>query len=258
MVMLMIRSNKNFAVDLTEKELERYDRQLMIKGWGVEGQKKLKSACVAVVGVGGLGSPTAIYLAVAGVGELILIDNDIVELNNLNRQILHWDQDIGVFKVKSAEKKLQKLNPNVKVKAIWEELTKDNVTRLIKGAHVVVDALDNFKTRYVLNEACVRLNIPLVHAGVYGFTGQLTTILPGKGPCLRCIFPKPPVEIKKFPIVGATPGIIGSMEALEVIKLITGIGAPLVGKLLIFDGEDFTIEVVKIERNENCPICGET
>jgi len=254
----MVESIDDFTVELTEEEIERYDRQLKIKGWDVEGQKKLKGACVAVVGVGGLGSPTAIYLAAAGVGELILIDNDIVELNNLNRQILHWNQDIGVFKVKSAEKKLQKLNPNVKVKAIREELTEDNVTSLIKGAHVVVDALDNFKTRYILNEACVRLNIPLVHAGVYGFTGQLTTILPRKGPCLRCIFPKPPVEMEKFPIVGVTPGIIGSMEALEVIKLITGIGTPLVGRLLIFDGEDFTIEVVKIERDENCPICGET
>jgi len=257
MVVLMIGNNKNFAVELTEKELERYNRQIMIKGWGVEGQKKLKRSRVVVVGAGGLGSPTAIYLAVAGVGKLILVDNDIVELNNLNRQILHWDQDIGLPKVKSAKEKLEKLNPNVKVKIVQEELTKDNVINIIKGAHVVVDALDNFKTRYFLNEACVKLDIPLVHAGVYGFTGQLTTIVPKRGPCLKCIFPKSPMEKEKFPVVGVTPGIIGSMEALEAIKLITGIGVPLVGRLLIFDGEDFTVEVVKIERDENCPVCGE-
>lgn len=252
----MKKSDKDLVVELSEKELERYDRQLMIKGWGVEGQKRLKKSRVAVVGAGGLGSPVAIYLAVAGVGELILVDSDVVELNNLNRQILHWDQDIGLPKVKSAKEKLEKWNPNVEVKIVQEEVTKDNVINIIKGAHVVVDALDNFKTRYILNEACVELDIPLIHGGVYGFTGQLTTIVPKRGPCLKCIFPKPPEEKEKFPVVGVTPGIIGSMEALEVIKLITGIGAPLVGRLLIFDGEDFTAEVVKIERNRDCPVCG--
>jgi len=252
----MIKFNENSTIELTETELERYDRQLIIKGWGIERQKRLKKSRVAIFGVGGLGSPTAIYLAVAGVGELILVDNDAVELNNLNRQILHWDQDIGRSKVKSAKEKLRKINPHIKIRTIKEKITEDNVIDVIRGVHVVIDALDNFKTRYIVNEACVKLNIPFVHAGVYGFTGQLTTIVPGRGPCLKCIFPKPPMELEKFPIVGVTPGIIGSMEALEAIKLITGIGIPLIGRLFIFDGEDFTVEVVKVKRDEKCPICG--
>jgi len=248
-------NNKNLELELTKDEIERYDRQLMIRGWGIKGQKRLKTSRVAVVGVGGLGSPAAIYLAVAGVGELVLIDKDVVELSNLNRQILHWDQDVGLLKVESAKKKIQKLNKNVKVETIKEEINRINIIGFIKGMDVVIDALDNFRTRYILNEACVKLNIPLVHAGVYGFTGQLTTILPKRGPCLQCIFPRPPREIEKFPIVGVIPGIIGAMEALEAIKIITGIGTPLVGKLLIFDGEDFTIEIVNVQRNEKCPVC---
>jgi len=248
---------KNLELELAKEEIERYDRQLIIKGWGVEGQKRLKTSRIAVVGIGGLGSPAAIYLAVAGVGELVLIDKDVVELSNLNRQILHWDQDIGLLKVESAKKKIRKLNQNVKVETIRETISRDNIMRFIRGVDVVIDALDNFRTRYILNEACVKLNIPLVHAGVYSFTGQLTTILPKRGPCLECIFPKPPVEKEKFPIVGVTPGIIGAMEALEAIKIITGIGTPLVGRLLIFDGEDFTIEIVNVKRNEKCPVCGE-
>lgn len=243
---------------LTREEIERYDRQLIIKGWGIEGQKRLKASRVAVVGVGGLGSPAAIYLAVVGVGKLVLIDKDIVELSNLNRQILHWDQDIGLLKVESARRKIEKLNRNVRVEIINEEIDRNNIIEFIRGTDVVIDALDNFRTRYILNEACVELNIPLVHAGVYSFTGQLTTILPKRGPCLKCIFPTPPVEVEKFPILGVTPGIIGAMEALEAIKVIIGIGTPLVGRLLIFDGEDFTIEIVNVQRDEKCPVCGES
>ena len=248
-------NNKNLELELTKDEIERYDRQLMIRGWGIKGQKRLKTSRVAVVGVGGLGSPAAIYLATAGIGELVLIDKDVVELSNLNRQILHWDQDVGLLKVESAKNKIQKLNKNVKVETIKGEINRINIIGFIKGMDVVIDALDNFRTRYILNEACVKLNIPLVHAGVYGFTGQLTTILPKRGPCLKCIFPRPPRELQKFPVVGVTPGIIGAMEALEAIKIITGIGTPLVGKLLIFDGEDFTIEIVNVQRNEKCPVC---
>jgi adenylyltransferase/sulfurtransferase len=242
-------------VELSSKELERYDRQIRIEGFDVEGQKKLKKAKVVVAGAGGLGCPTAIYLAAAGVGKITIIDKEKVELSNLNRQILHWDKDIGKYKIDSAVEKLSQLNPDIEVEGLKIEITEQNVRSLIEDADVIVDGMDNFKTRFLLNEACVKLNKPFVHAAVYGLTGELMTIIPGKGPCYRCYLPVEPPEIKPFPILGATPGVLACLEAMETIKLITGIGEPLTGKLLLFDGFKMTFQILNVKKLENCPVC---
>jgi len=235
---------------------ERYARQMLVKNWGEEGQKKLQSAKVIVVGAGGLGSPASIYLAVAGVGELRIIDSDVVELSNLNRQILHWDKDIGRLKALSAEEKLRNLNGDIKVEGIAERLDEDNGEELLRGADVVLDCLDNFPTRFLLNRLCHRLGIPFIHSVIFGLEGRITTIVPGKTPCLSCLYPQPPIEVRPFPVVGVAPGIMGCMEALEAIKLLIGLGNPLLSKMFRFDGETMTVQIFPIKRRENCPICG--
>ncbi|MGQ9721007.1 MAG: HesA/MoeB/ThiF family protein [Candidatus Jordarchaeum sp.] len=242
-------------MSLSKSEKERYDRQMRISEWGEKGQKKIKQSKVVVMGVGGLGCPASIYLAAAGIGNLVLVDKESSELSNLNRQILHWQKDIGKPKVISAKEKLEELNPEIKVEAIQIEITDQNIEELVAGATVVVDAMDNFEIRFMINKNCVKKRIPFVHAGIYGFQGQMTTILPGKGPCLRCIFPTTPPEADKFPVAGVTPGVLGILQATEVIKLITGIGEPLIGKLLFFDGEDMTFIICEASKNPNCKIC---
>ena len=244
------------AIDLSPQELEVYDRQIRIPGLGVEGQRKLKASKVVVAGVGGLGCPASMYLTVAGVGEILLIDKDVVELSNLNRQVLHWLDDIGRFKAISAEEKLRRLNQAVKVKGIVDEINEGSVYRLIKGADVVIDGQDNFKTRLVLNKACLALGIPFIHAAVHGLYGQLMTIIPGKGPCLQCLIPTEPPEVKPFPILGATPAVMACLQAIEAVKLIAGLGSPCIGRLIIFDGVDMRFNEVTIKRNPSCPACG--
>ena len=242
-------------VKLTEEELTRYSRQIMIPNWNVEGQLKLKNAKVTIVGVGGLGCPVALYLTAAGVGRITLIDKEKIELSNLNRQVLHWSVDIGKFKTFSAIEKLSKLNPLIKFESYEEEIERESIRELIKGSNVVVDCLDNWKTRFILNEACVSERIPLVHAGVHSWYGQITTIMPGKGPCLRCILPKTPKEEEKFPVLGVTAGVLGLLEALEAIKIIVGLGKPLVGRILFFDGETSSFQQALIQRRKECPVC---
>ncbi|MBC7327291.1 HesA/MoeB/ThiF family protein [bacterium] len=234
---------------------ERYVRQMMLRDWGEEGQNKLKSAKVAVIGAGGLGSPASIYLAVAGVGELRVIDCDVVELSNLNRQILHWDKDIGKLKAVSAEEKLRALNHEIEVIGIGERLTEENAYKFIEGVDVVLDCLDNFPTRFLLNKVCLEMGIPLIHSVIYGLEGRITTIIPGKTPCLSCLYPEPPREIRPFPVVGVVPGVMGCLEALEAIKIIIGFGELLLNKMLRFDGESMQVQVFPIKRRENCPIC---
>ena len=243
---------------LSKEESERYNRQMMIQGWGEEGQLKLKKAKVVIAGAGGLGNPAAIYLAAAGVGRILNIDNDQYELSNLNRQILGWQKDIGRPKVEAAEEKLRALNPDIEVEAVNTEITAENVCDLIRDSDVVVDALDNWKTRFDLNSGCVECRIPLVHAGIHGLSGQITTIVPGEGPCLRCIIPKAPPEIRPFPVLGATPGLFAMLQVMEVIKLILGLGKPLVGRLFLFSGEDMSSSIVQVSRNPDCPICSRT
>ena len=243
-------------MSLSSSELERYERQMLISGWGVEGQKKLKSAKAAVVGIGGLGCPASIYLTAVGIGRMILIDNGKFKLDNLNRQTLCWQRDIGKFKAEVAKEKLEALNPEIEVEAVVAEITKENAYDVIGDVDVVVDGQDNWKTRFIINEYCVTHNIPFIHAGVSALHGQITTIVPGKGPCLRCIFPKDPPEVEKIPVLGATPAFLASLQVMEAVKLITGIGEPLVGRMLFANGEEIVFDTVEVKRNIECPVCG--
>jgi len=183
---------------LTKLELERYDRQIRMPNIGINGQEKLKSSKIVIAGMGGLGCASATYLAAAGIGELVLIDKEKIELSNLNRQILYWTKDVGKYKVNSAKEKLIKLNPEIKILAIKEEINEDNIKELINGANVVIDGQDNFKTRFIINKACVELKIPFIYAAVQGLEGRLMTIIPGEGPCLRCLIPIDPPEVTKI------------------------------------------------------------
>jgi len=240
---------------LTINELERYDRQIMIADIGKEGQEKLKRARVFIAGAGGLGSSAAIYLTVAGVGIIRVVDHDSVELSNLNRQILHWDEDVGKKKASSAREKLKKINHEVKVEAIEETITEANVFQLIAGFDVIVDAMDNLPTRYLLNKAAIEKNIPFFHGAVYGFEGRAMTIIPGKTACLRCVY-RGDIPKEKFPVIGVTPAVIGCIQATEVIKYIVGIGELLKNRLLIYDGLDMKFTEFKVKKDPQCEHCG--
>ncbi|TET16579.1 MAG: HesA/MoeB/ThiF family protein [Dehalococcoidia bacterium] len=238
---------------LTKDEVKRYERQISI--FGEEGQRKLKKAKVFIAGAGGLGSSISIYLTVAGIGKLRMVDNDIVALENLNRQILHRDNDIGKKKLESAEEKLKKMNSNVEVEVIFETINIGNIDELVGDFDMIVDAMDNFATRYVLNKTALMRKIPLFHGAVHGFYGQATTIIPGKTACLRCIFPEvPPPTVP--PVVGVTPGVVGCIQATEVIKYILGIGDLLENRLLMWDGLNAVMDEVPLEKNPRCEDCG--
>jgi molybdopterin/thiamine biosynthesis adenylyltransferase/molybdopterin converting factor small subunit len=242
---------------LTDYDRTRYDRQMMIEGWGAEGQSKLKASSVFVAGAGGLGSPVSIYLAIAGVGELRLCDADRPELSNLNRQILHTDKRIGELKAVSAEKTLRELNPTIKIVTYSDYLDENSVERIVGKPDIIVDCLDNFETRYLLNSYCVENNIPFVHGAIWGMMGQVTFLHPPETPCLRCLVPKPPPK-ELFPVVGVTPGIIGCIQAMEVLKYLVGVGTPLKGRLLVFDGEEMTFNSANVIRTPSCQECGST
>jgi molybdopterin/thiamine biosynthesis adenylyltransferase len=237
---------------ISKRELARYERQILIPEWTRAGQQKLKKAKVVVAGVGGLGSAVLPYLAVAGVGKIRVIDGDKVELSNLNRQILHWDKDIGRAKVDSAKEKLESLNPDIEVEAINAKITEDNVFELVED-YAIVDAMDNLPTRYLLNRAALRKNLPLFHGAVYGFEGRATTIIPGKTSCLRCLYQG--VIPGKIPVVGVTPAVIGCIQATEVIKYILGVGELLTDRLLIYDGLTMRFSEVKLKKDPNCCDC---
>lgn len=242
------------TISLTLEEIKRYDRQLKIIG--SENQRKLKGSKIAVIGAGGLGSPVLLYLTAVGVGLIKLIDFDKVSLSNLNRQVIHWTDDIGRDKVISAKEKLNKLNPNVKIIPVKQVLSRENSETLLKDVDLCIDALDNWRSKLLLNETCVKLGKPLIHAGVRGFYGQMLVIIPGKTPCLRCIIPDELMEYKeKIPVVGVTPGVLGLLQALEAIKLITEIGDLSLNKLVIFDGLSLELTKVSVSRNPDCPIC---
>ncbi len=240
---------------LTRDELERYDRQIMVEGFGEEGQEKLKRAKIVIAGAGGLGSPASIYLAAAGVGTIRIIDHDRVELSNLNRQVLHWDEDIGRRKTDSANQKLLKLNQGVKIEAIAETITKTNVSQLVDGFDLIVDAMDNLPTRYLLNRAALEMNIPLFHGAVYGFEGRAMTIIPGKTACLMCVYRGVAMPEGKFPVVGVTPAVVGCIQATEVIKYIVGIGKLLTNRLLVYDGLNMKFTELAVKRDPNCEHC---
>lgn len=239
---------------LTERELERYDRQIIMTGFGKEGQEKLKRAHVFVAGTGGLGSPISIYLAAAGVGKLRLVDHGDIELSNLNRQILHWTEDIGRAKIESAAEKLKKLNPDIEIEAIKETIAGDNVERLVNGCDLIVDAMDNMPARYILNNLAVKRGIPFFHGAAYGFEARAMTIIPGKTACLRCLYQAvPPPE--KFPVVGVAPAVVGSIQTAEVIKYITGIGELLTNRLIIYDGLTSQFMECTVKKNPDCDCC---
>ena len=241
---------------LTREELERYSRQIIISGFGEKGQEKLKQAKVFIAGAGGLGSPVAIYLAAAGVGTIRLVDNDRVELSNLNRQILHWDENTGMRKTDSAAEKLRKLNASIKIEALAETLTKDNISRLVDGFDLIVDGMDNLPARYLLNKAAVEKRIPFFHGAVNGLEGRAMTVIPGKTACLNCVYRGvvPPPE--KFPVIGVTPAVIGCIQATEVIKYIVGLGKLLTDCLLIYDALEMTFTRLNIRRDPACEHCG--
>ena len=240
---------------LTPEEIERYERQILIEGFGEEGQERLKKAKVFVAGAGGLGSPVSIYLIAAGVGTVRIVDHDRVELSNLNRQVLHWGEDMGKTKIDSASDKLKRLNQNVKIEAIEETITEKNVLQLVAGFDLIVDAMDNLPTRYILNKAAIENNLPFFHGAVYGFEGRATTIIPGETACLKCLYHSV-LPGAKFPVIGVTPAVIACIQATEVIKYIVGIGELLTNRLLIFDGLDMKFTEFKVKRDTDCEHCG--
>ncbi len=240
---------------LTTAERDRYQRQIMMDGFGDVGQEKLKQAKVFIAGAGGLGSPVAIYLAVAGVGQIRIVDRDVVELSNLNRQILHWDKDVTRGKAESAGDKLRQMNSDIKIETIAESITEDNILELVGDCQLIVDAMDNFPTRYLLNKAALSRNIPFFHGSVHGLDGMASTIIPGETACLRCIFPEPP-PAAIFPVVGVTPGIIGIIQATEVIKYIVGIGELLKNRLLVWDGLITHFGELIVNKDPQCRDCG--
>jgi adenylyltransferase/sulfurtransferase len=239
---------------LTPEEKIRYDRQLIMETVGEEGQNKLKQANVFIAGAGGLGSPISLLLVAAGVGKVRIVDNGKVELSNLNRQILYRNEDFEKYKIDCAEKALKGLNPYIHVEAIREEIREDNVNELVGECGIIVDALDNYATRYLLNQTTFEKNIPLVHGAVEEFYGQVTTIIPGRTNCLKCIFPEVP-EQQTWPIISVTCGLIASIQAAEVIKYILGKGNLLINRLLFVDGLRTKVEDMAIERIHSCEIC---
>ena len=246
----------------TPEQLIRYSRHFLLPEVGEEGQAKLLQAKVLMVGAGGLGSPSAYYLAAAGVGTLGIIDNDVVDISNLQRQILHANDRVGTPKVESAKKTLEALNPDVKVIPYNAKLTSENIMDIIKDYDLVVDGCDNFPTRYLVNDACVLAGKPNVHGSIFQFEGQATVFYPGKGPCYRCLYPEPPPaemapSCAEAGVLGVLPGLIGVIEALEAIKIILDKGETLVGRLVHFNTLTMEINTLKLRRDPNCPMCGE-
>jgi len=239
-----------------EEELIRYQRQLIIPDIGEEGQKKLKKSHVIIAGVGGLGSISASYLVAAGVGHITLVDGDRVELTNLNRQILHWTGDVDKWKVDSASLKLREMNPYCRITTVPERITIHNVMDIFGNCSFIVDATDNFQTRQVLNMASLKKKIPFVYGGVNQFSGMITTFIPGETPCFECVFSKMAPSEKSAGILGPVPGVIASMQAMEVLKLILGVGEPLKGKMLHFSLLNMKFRVISIEKNPDCSMCG--
>ncbi|MDY6933731.1 MAG: HesA/MoeB/ThiF family protein [Spirochaetota bacterium] len=239
---------------LTEDEYRRYKRQLNISNWGEEAQNRLKDSTVLVAGAGGLGSPLLFYLSVAGVGTLKICDYDKIEPSNLNRQILHSDKDVGKYKVDSAYETLTNANPNTKVIKIYDKISKENIHEFIDKVDLIVDCLDNFQTRFIINELSVKKTIPLIHAGVSGFVGQITFLQPPETPCLACFSPQN-YKKEEIPVLGATPGVIGSLQAIEAIKYLTGIGTNLKNRLLFWDGIDMSFRIMKLTKNNKCLVC---
>ena len=245
----------------TEEQIRRYSRQIILPQVGGKGQRKLLSSRVLVVGAGGLGSPAALYLTAAGVGTLGLVDFDAVDLSNLHRQILHHTGDVGRPKTESAAETLQALNPDASLTLHRERLTAENCLDLLEPYDVIVEGSDNFPTKYLVNDACVLLGKPLVFGAVYQFEGQAAVFRPGEGPCYRCIFPEPPPpdavpSCQEAGVLGVVPGIIGSIQAAEALKLLLGVGETLTARFLVFDALHMSFMELETKPNPDCPVCG--
>ncbi|MDI6605261.1 MAG: HesA/MoeB/ThiF family protein [Thermoanaerobacteraceae bacterium] len=244
-----------------DEQILRYSRQIILKDIGLEGQKKLLMSKVLVIGAGGLGSPAIYYLAACGIGTIGIVDFDVVGISNLNRQIIHSTDDLGKYKADSAEEKVKKLNPDVDILKYKTRITPDNIEDIIKDYDVIIDASDNFPTRYLINDACFFLDKPLIEAGAIEFEGIVMTIIPGKGPCYRCLYhevPKDDAAAKPADsgILGMVAGVIGSIQSLEAVKIILNIGRNLSGRVLTFDALNLKFRDINWHRRDTCPLCG--
>ena len=249
-------------IEFTEEQIERYSRHIILPEVGGAGQQKMLEARVLLLGAGGLGSPAAYYLAAAGIGNLGIVDFDRVDLSNLQRQIIHSTERIGMLKTESAKKTIQALNPDVNVTLYNEKIDSSNILSIIKDYDYVVDGSDNFPTRYLVNDACVMENKTLIHGSIYRFEGQVTVFKPNSGPCYRCLYPEPPPpgmspNCQEGGVLGVLAGIVGNLQVVEVLKLILGIGEPLVGKLLIYDALKTEFRNLNLRKDASCPLCGE-
>ena len=247
---------------LTEEQIERYSRHIILKEVGGKGQQKLLDAKVMIIGAGGLGSPIALYLAAAGVGTIGIADADVVELSNLQRQIAHQTKDIGVPKVLSAREKMEAMNPDVRVNTYHTWISAGNILEIIERYDFVIDCTDNFAAKFLINDACVLAGKPFSHGGILNFVGQTLTFIPGQSACYRCIFPVPPPKdaiptCSQVGVLGVLPGVIGIMQATEALKYLLGTGKLLAGRLLVYDALAMTFRTVNVRRNPHCPICGE-
>jgi molybdopterin/thiamine biosynthesis adenylyltransferase/rhodanese-related sulfurtransferase len=256
-----VRSPEKELPQLTHEEILRYSRHLILPDVGVEGQRKLKAAKVLLIGAGGLGSPLALYLSAAGVGTIGIVDFDVVDVTNLQRQVLHGTDDVGTPKLTSAKKRIAQVNPHVQVNAYEVPLTSENALEIIKDYDIVIDGTDNFPTRYLVNDACVLLGKPNVYGSIYRFEGQASVFATKDGPCYRCLYPEPPPpglvpSCAEGGVLGVLPGLVGTIQATEGIKLILGIGESLSGRLLLIDALGAHFRTVKLRKDPNCPACG--
>ena len=245
---------------LSDQEKIRYSRHLNIPDIGLSGQIKIKASSVLIAGCGGLGSASTLYLAAAGIGKIGLVDSDVVELSNLQRQVIHSVENIDQPKVISAQNRIVGLNPNVEVEAIHDRITDKNTDSILGEYPIVVDATDNFETRYILNKACVRRNIPFVYGAIFQFSGQMSVFWNIKGPCFHCVFSHTPTpeysaSNRGVGVIGALPGIIGALQAVEVIKMITQVGESMVGKILLYDGLETKFQDISVKKDPHCPVC---
>jgi sulfur-carrier protein adenylyltransferase/sulfurtransferase len=247
--------------ELSRDEILRYSRHLLIPEVGLEGQRKLKNSSALIIGTGGLGSPVSLYLAAAGIGRIGLVDYDVVDSSNLQRQVIHGTSTVGKLKVESARDKLIDLNPDIQVDIYNEPFTSENALRIARDYDIILDGTDNFPTRYLTNDVAVFLGKPNVYASIYRFDGQASVFYAKEGPCYRCLFPEPPPpglvpSCAEGGVLGVLPGTIGTIQATEALKVLLGIGEPLIGKLLLYNALDMTVDFVKLKKNPNCRVCG--
>ncbi|MEJ2486850.1 MAG: molybdopterin-synthase adenylyltransferase MoeB [Anaerolineales bacterium] len=246
--------------ELSHEEIKRYSRHLLIPEVGLDGQKKLKQSSILIIGTGGLGSPVAMYLAAAGVGRLGLVDYDVVDYSNLQRQVIHGSSTLGILKVDSAKQRLWDINPDIEISTYNEVFTSDNAMEIAKGYDLIIDGTDNFPTRYLVNDVCVMLGIPNVYGSIFRFDGQVSVFDAEDGPCYRCIFPEPPPpglvpSCAEGGVLGVLPGTVGTLQATEAIKLLLGIGTSLKGKMLLYNALDMSFDFINLRKNPNCKVC---